>query len=52
MGTKGSWQRPFTVDKEIRDLRHNLAFGKITDKEYDVKVRDLYESRAQKEQTA
>ena len=35
MGVKGSWSRPQTVSSRLKDLNYKLAFGKITEEEYN-----------------
>ena len=41
MSTKGSWDRPHSVNGEHKKLNHELAFGVITRAEYDRKIKEI-----------
>lgn len=41
MSGKGSHRRPTFISKEEEDLRWKLAFGKISRKEFDKKMKEL-----------
>lgn len=45
---KGHWKRPSNITVEEENLRYKLAFGKITEEEFNNELQNLKEKRADK----